>query len=207
MSFMVPIVADAAFSSALAGGVSFGAADALAGLATLAPSFSTIASVGSGLVSAFGSMQQGKAAAQSASYNAEIAANNQKLAQDNATAVQREGEINAAAASQKSRAELGGILANQGASGVDINSGSSIDTRSSAVQNGELSAINIRADAARKAYGYQVEGTNAGIQREIDVSEGKNSMTSGEFKAGSTVLGALTNPSNNWSDYQASQSM
>ncbi len=212
MPIFAAAAADAAFSSALAGTATFAAADAAATTAASAGLFSGISglqalSLGASALSGLGQAQAGRAASQSAAYNAQIAANNQVIAQQNATAAIQEGEANAGAASQKTKAQVGGILAEQGASGVNVNSGSSVDVRSSAAQNGELNAINIRADAARRAYGYQSEGANDKIQENLDKAESKNaSITSGVESAG-TLLSGVTNPNNPFGAYLASQSI
>lgn len=164
-------------------------------------------SLGASVLGATGQVLQGQAASETASYNAEIAANNAKIARQNATATAHEGEINAAAASQKTRAELGSLLANEGASGVDVSSGSSVDTRTSAVQNGELNAINIRANAARQAYGYQTQAVNDIAQENLDKSEAQNAPIAADIGAGATLLGGITNPNNPFGAYLASQSM
>lgn len=198
--------AAAGFGSAAYG--SFAAADALAETGAISSlSGLQLAGLAASTVGGIGQAMQGRAAAESSRYNAEIAANNQIIARQNASAAIKEGEANAAASSQATKAKLGGILANQGASGVDINSGSSIDVRSSAAQNGELNAINIRADAARKAYGYQTEGVNAGIQEKMDKETAKNEEIAGGVNAAGTLLGNAANPNNPFGAYLASQSM
>lgn len=206
-SLIAGAAADTAFSAALAGTGTFAAANTAATAAAAGMSGLQLAGLGSSLVSSIGQSMQSRAATQSAKYNAAIAANNQVIAKQNATAAMQEGEANASASSQKTKAQLGGILANQGASGVDINSGSSVDVRSSAAQNGELNAINIRADAARRAYGYQTDAAQYGLQEKMDKSEAKNAAISGDINAAGTLLSAAANPSNPFGSYLASQSM
>jgi hypothetical protein len=173
-----------------------GAVSSLSGLQLAGLAVSTVGGVGQAL--------QGKAAAESSKMNAQIAANNAVLANNNATAAAQEGEQNAASASQASKAKIGGVLAEQGASGVDVNSGSSADTRQSLAQVGELNAINIRADAARKAYGYQTQSVNDTAQASIDKSTATNTQISSGVTSAGTMLSGATNPNNPWGAYLAS---
>lgn len=143
--------------------------------------------VGTG-ISAFGQMQQGKAAQQSANYNAQVSANNAKIAEQNASLRMAQGNAAVQAEQMKNRAKIGAITANQGASGVDLNSPSSVDVRSSAAEAGELNAINIRSNAAREAYGYQVDSANATAQSQLEKAEGKNVKKAGILNAGTTLL-------------------
>lgn len=200
--------AEAAAGMGTAAYGSFAAADALAD-AGMVSSMSglQLAGLAASTVSGIGQSLQGRAAAQSATYNAAIAHNNQIVAENNATAAIQEGEANAGASSQGTKAKIGGILANQGASGVDIGSGSSIDTRASAAQTGELNSINIRADAARRAYGYKSDAYNAQVQEQMDKNEAKNAGLSSEVASAGTLLSNAANPNNSYGAYLASQSL
>lgn len=167
---------------------SLGASAATAG--TIADIGSAI-SLGSSVFGAIGDIQKGNAEAESANYNSQVAANNAKEQKQNATFAAQEGEQNTAVQQAKTRAAVGGILANEGASGVDVNTGSATDVRSSAAALGELNAINIRADAARTAYGYNVQAVNDTAQSQLDKSEASADKTAGYIGAGSTLLGGL----------------
>lgn len=148
----------------------------------------TIATVATTAVSAFGQMQQGKAAQQSANYSAQIQANNAEIAKQNASLRMQQGNAAVEVEQLKNRAKIGAITANQAASGVDVTSDSATDVRSSAAETGMLNAINIRSNAAREAYGYQVDATNATAQSQLDRAEGKNAKKAGYLEAGTTLL-------------------
>lgn len=139
-------------------------------------------------IAAVGAVSQGEAASQAAAYNAQVAANNAKLATQNASTIAQEGEQQTAQAQQQTKAKLGAILANQGASGVDVNTGSAVDVRSSAAELGELNAINIRANAVRQAYGQQVQAAGDTGQSQLDKSESSSDAAAGFIKGGSTLL-------------------
>lgn len=201
------VAVDAATSEALVfgadvaatAGTSISAGTAAAGLST----FQEL-SLGASALSGLGSLASGMANEKSAKYNAAIAANNAQIASQNATTSMQEGEANAAAASMASKAKIGGILANQGASGVDVNSGSSVDTRSSAAENGELNAINIRSQAARTAYGYETSGVNDKAEQSMDESQAAYAPIAGAIGAGTSLLSGAASVNSPWASFAAS---
>ncbi len=195
-------IADTASMSLLEGASASTVADtASASILASVPEAATVGmtglqelSLGSSVLSAGGSILSGLAQGKSAKYNAAIAANNAEIGKQNATATIQEGEANAAAASAASKAKIGGILANQGASGVDVNSGSSVDTRASAAEEGQLNAINIRSNAARAAYGYESGAANATAESNMYKSEATTAPIAGDISGVSTLLSGATNP-------------
>lgn len=180
MGFLVPLAIAAAPAIAGAAGVGAG-------------TIGLWSSIGGSVLGALGQMKQGKAASQAAQYNATVAANNANISRQNAINAGHEGEIAAAQAQQETRAKVGAIKADQGASGVDLNSGSSIDVRSSAAQTGQLNAITLRSNAARKAYGYQLEASGQDAQSQLDLSTAKNEKSAGLLNASTTLLSGVGN--------------
>lgn len=166
--------------------------------ATSVAAAASVASVGIGAV---GAIQQGNAQAAAARYSAQVAANNAIIANQNATFAAQEGEANAGAEGMKTRATAGAIKTNQAAGGIDVHSGSAVDTQASQAEIGQLNALTIRSNAARKAYGYQTEASSDTAQSQLDTSQAKNDRTAGVLKAGTTILGAAANPNANWNNF------
>lgn len=135
-----------------------------------------------------GSMQQGRAASQSANYNAQVATNNAEISRQNAEMAAREGDANAAREQQKTRAVAGAIKANQAASGIDVNRGSAVDVQSSAAELGMLNAISIRSNAARRAYGFQTQASSYEAQAGLDRAQGRNARRAGMIEGAGTLL-------------------
>ncbi len=184
---------------------SAGAAASTFSMASLLPYLSA-ASIAS---SAIGAVSQSKAASASAKYNAQVQANNATIAQNNATLAGQEGAANAAIEQQKTRANVGAIKAAQSANGVDVNSKSSLDVRSSAAQLGELNAITIRSNAARDAYRYQTAASGSTAQSELNKSEAKSDTAAGYIDAGSTILGGVVKGSKSglWDSFNESKGL
>lgn len=193
MAFAIPL--------ALAAAGTGGAAAAAGGsLATIA----SVASIAGAGVSAFSSISQGVAASRAAAYNAQVADNNAKIATQNAQYAGAEGEQNAAASEMNTRAKVGAIAAAQGANGIDVNTGSAVNVRASASELGELDAMNIRANAARQAYGYETQSGAFSSQSALDKSQSKSDETGGLISGGATFLGGVGNAALNFSKFQQS---
>lgn len=147
----------------------------------------SIAAIGLGL-SAYGTVQQANAAKDAANYQSKVAAGNEQVAAQNATAAGAAGEAKAAISEQKTRAAVGAELAAQGSSGVDINSSTARAVRTSEDMTGQLDAQTIRSNAARQAYGYEVQGSGFQNNAAADTSTGKNDSSGGYIGAGSGLL-------------------
>lgn len=152
-------------------------------------------------VTAYGEVQSSEATSAADKYTAQIAANNAIIATQSANYAGAAGTAQAEQAGLQSRAKLGAIVANEGASGVDINSGSNLQVQSSARQLGELNAITIRSNAARTAYGYQVQGANDTAQSNLDTFSAGQAETAGDIGATSSVIGGLGSAASNYAKF------
>lgn len=164
-------------------------------------SLALAAVIGSAVVGGAGAIQQGQAAKSAADYNAQVAQNNAKIATQNATWAAQEGEANAGEQGAKTKATVAATLASEGASGVDVNSGSFQNVRSSETELGMLDALTIRSNAARTAYGYETQATGDIAQSQLDKAQGQNSELSSYVNAGSTVLGGVGNAASKYTDF------
>lgn len=152
---------------------------------------------------AVGAISSAEAQSQAASYQAQIARNNAQLATENAHWATESGETQAAQQQMKTRAEVGSIEAAQAANGLDVNSGSAVDVRSSANSLGNLDALTIRSNAARQAYGYQVQNTNDIAEAQLDEAQAQSAMTAGTIGAFGSLLGGAGSLAGGWTRLQA----
>lgn len=201
LGFGAEAAAGAGAAGAAAGGT------AAAGTGITAAEVGTAATLASGAVGAYGAIQSSDAQSKAAKFNAEVAGVNQQIANQNAEFAGAAGEQQAAQQEMKTRAEVGSIKANQAAGGVDVNSGSAVDVRSSAAALGELNAITIRSQAARTAYGYQNQAESYGAQQGLETSQAAAAQTAGAINAGTTALGSLGSASSNWANFQLKSSI
>lgn len=165
-----------------------------------------IALVAAAGLQAAGQISQGRAASEAASYSAQVAENNAKIATQNARMAGAEGDQNTAAAELKNKAQMGSILAAQGANGVDVNSGSAVAVRQSAAELGQLNASNIRANAARQAYGYETQAAADTGQAAVDRSTAKNDMTGGLISGAGSLLSGAGSAASNFANFQGDKS-
>jgi hypothetical protein len=144
-----------------------------------------------GVLSGFGAIEGGAAGKNAADYQAQVAQMNAGIAKQNASTEMAAGEQSANLSEMKTRAAVGQTKAGQGAAGVDVNSGSFVDTRASEAELGMLDALTTRANSARKAYGYEVEATSQEAQSQLDIMQGKQAEEAGWISGfGSLITGA-----------------
>lgn len=160
-----------------------------------------IATVASGLVSAAGAVMQGQAAQQQADYQSAVARNNQQIANNYATMEMQKGAADAENQDRKTRAVVGNQLAVEGASGLDVNSGSLVDIRQSSAELGKLDSLTTFNNAEKSAYGDKVKATNFAADAQLATMKGDNAMLAGYIGAGSSLLGAASSFGSKWQTY------
>lgn len=96
---------------------------------------------------------------------------------------------------QRFRQGINGIIGAQRAaaagSNVDVGFGSALDVQADAAFLGELDALNIRTNAAREAWGYDVEAYDTRRRAEITRREGVMLEAQGGQRARQAYLGAV----------------
>jgi hypothetical protein len=150
-----------------------------------------ILNVAGGFAKGAGAMQSATASAMSSNYQAIVAANNAILANEAADRTLQSGAIAAQNTSMKSAANVGSIKAAQGASGIDVNSGSALNVQSSAREMGQLATETTMNNAQERAWGYRVQASNDVAQAEMDQMTGKNQIAAGETAQAVDELGGL----------------
>lgn len=159
------------------------------------------ASLGSGILGAFGAFQQGQAQAQAAKYNSIVAQHNANQATLNAAMTMEAGNAQVAAEGRKNRATMGEIKAQQAASGINVNTGSTADVQQSAHELGELDALTVRSNAAKEAYGYQVQSKNFEAESQLKKIEASHDLEASYINSGTTFLGSASDASTNYARY------
>lgn len=166
------------------------------------PTLALAAGVAGAGVSAVGQVETGQAGAASAAYRAQVAANNAEIAKSNATQDIQSGEIAAVNRGLKTRATVGNEKAQQGASGIDVNTGSAVGVRAGTAEMGMLDALTIRSNAAKQAYGQQVAAVSDTAQSQLDTMEGQQSETAGEIGGAGSLLSGVSTVGGNYARYQ-----
>jgi hypothetical protein len=113
------------------------------------------------------SQRQARAASTQGSYTAAIDEQNAALADAQAQDAIARGSVDEGRQRLATRQNIGATRAAQAASGVDISSGSAADVQASEAGLGELDALTIRNNAAREAWGYNVDAGNLRQQAKL----------------------------------------
>lgn len=162
---------------------------------------------GSTAMQAFGTYSQGHAASQAANYNAQIATQNAQQQKENSAIASQAGAQQTGMASLKTRAAVGSEIANQAASGVDTKSGSSVQTQQSSHELGMLDALQVRSNATKAAFGYEVSGANDKAQSTLDQFGAKADEFGGAIGAAGTVLGGAESGISKYEQYKLAGGM
>lgn len=147
--------------------------------------------LGSTLLGAVGSIQQGQAAASAAKYNNQVAQMNATISERRAKDALERG----ANEEQKKRQQVQQILGQQqaamAANGVDLTFGSPLDTIVDTAVLGELDALTIRTNAYREEYDYRVQAANQRAGGQLALMEGRAAKTAGYLDGFGTILGGV----------------
>lgn len=164
----------------------------------------TAISVGStvlgGLTSAFGSAKAGGANASMYEYQSGVAKVNQQIAVQNRDYTRTVGEVEAGIEGLKQRQIIGGIKAAKGASGFAVNSGTNVDVVESQEATGAYDQAVIRSNAARRAYGYDVEAKKDEAQAGMYGRAASNAREAGTIGAIGSLLGTAGSVAGKWLD-------
>jgi hypothetical protein len=163
-------------------------------LATIA----TGATAAGGGVSAFSSLYGGAAQSGMYKYQAGVAQYNASLDASNAEYATNQGQQQAAQSGMQTRAQIGQTKAREGASNLDVNSGSSKDVVASERDIGSINTANILNNASRVAYNYRVQSSEEFAQAGVDRSAASKSLMAGGISAVGSLISTAGNVSSKW---------
>lgn len=143
-----------------------------------------------------GQMNAQSAAGAQANYMRQVQQQQQQVAQQQAADALKRGDI----AEQKNREATGQRIGTQTAAlagqGTDL-SGSPTDILTDTRRAGELDALTVRNNAAREAWGYQVQGSNAGAGAAL-----YGSFQPSYLGAGASLLSGASGLADKWSKFK-----
>jgi len=159
-------------------------------------------SAGGGILNAFGANQKGKSAQAMYNYQAGVADFRRKIALQNRDYSLQVGEDTAERYGIKAAATKATTKAVAGASGIDVGSGSKAEVAKSEQKVANMDMATIRNNAARRAYGYEVEATGEAAQAGAYRAAGVNARRASQFDVASSLLSGASSVASKW--YQAS---
>jgi hypothetical protein len=149
-----------------------------------------------------GAQQQASAQAASANYQAQVARNNAVIQQQNAQRAAQTGRAQAQQQDLKNAATYGQVLAAEGASGIDLSTGSPRQVQSSAQQIGRLDTLNIADRAQQQVRGYNINALSDTAQAQLDTMQAQNAQTAGTISGISSILGGASSFADKWMRFQ-----
>lgn len=144
--------------------------------------------IAGGILTAGGAISQGRAAEAAGKANARVQNIMAADARDRGAADEASKRRETAALSGKQAAMFG-------ASGGEINTGSSLEILADTAQFGELDALRIRSNAEREAFAHESAAA-------IYLAEGKNAKTSSYMSAAGSLLGTAGKVSSKWNVFK-----
>lgn len=166
----------------------------------------TALSTGMGVVGMVGQQnaqaQAANAAQAQARYQAQVAQQNQELMRrQEADALQR-GQVAEENRRRLTAQQIGQQRAALAGQGTDF-TGSETDILGDTAAAGELDAQTIRSNAAREAYGYQVQGLGYGNTAALETARAANSTyTPNYMGAGASLLSGASTLADKWRRFQ-----
>lgn len=160
--------------------------------------------------------EQYEAQAKAYMYKAGVAEMNRKLKLADADYARWAGETEATQSGMKTKFAVGTVKAKQAGSGLEVDFGSGNAVRDSMLEIGRYDQSMIRHNAARKAYGYEVEAASQEAEKNLDVMSAESSTraamftrmggeqgasaasTAGDIGALTSILGASGSVASKW---------
>ncbi len=162
------------------------------------------ASAAGGVVGAIGNLFQGKAQSNMYQYQAGVARVNATIAKQDSDYAREAGGVEAQQSGMRTRAEVGSTRAGMAAGNVDINTGSGARVVKSEIEIGQQNQATIQANAAKRAYGFDVKAAgDTATAGAMDVAA-TTSREAGDINAISTIIGTAGNVSSKWLQYRQS---
>jgi hypothetical protein len=131
-------------------------------------------------------------------YQAGIAEMNRQVQLQNASYERYIGEVKAQELGMKTRAEVGATLAAQGASNLDVSSGSGVRVRESELELGQYDQAITRANAYHRAYGMEIQAATEEAKEQMALASASTAREAGTIGAISSILGGVSSVSSKW---------
>lgn len=147
---------------------------------------------------AIGAEKAAGAQSQSLNYQAAVSMLNAQIAEQNAEYARATGEGQAERYGMGARQKLGQIRASQGSTGLDVNSGSAKEVQQSAKIVTNMDMDQIRSNAAKTAYNYDVQAQGFKSSAVLGEFGAKNAAAAGDINAASSIVGGATSVASKW---------
>ncbi len=151
-----------------------------------------------GVLGAQGASQAGAAQEKQNYYQAGVAELNSQIAKQNADYAMNQGEQQAQKFGMAAGEREGQIVASQASSGTDVNTGSNLGVQKSQHYVDLQDLTQIRSNAAKVAYDYDVQSVNFDKQAQLYKMAGKDAAAAGATKAEASIVGTVGSVASKW---------
>lgn len=162
------------------------------------------ATAAGGVTSAIGGSYASDAKAQMYQYQAGVAGINAKIAKENADYSRYTGEIEAEKSGMKTKFQTGTMKTAQAAHGLDVNTGSTKDARESQHDVGLFDQAIIRSNAARRAYGFEIEEAKYKAEGDMYNKASESTKKAGKLSMIGSLIGTAGSVASKWSSMSSS---
>lgn len=149
-------------------------------------------------ISAYGASKSGQAQAGMYQYQAGVAQLNSQIALQNRDLALATGQTEAQRYGMAAAQRLGSIKAGGGASGIDVGSGSKADVTQSQQYVTGIDQATLYNNAARKAYGYEVESVMGTAQAGMYGQASSDAADAGNIKALASLVSGAGSVASKW---------
>jgi len=157
-----------------------------------------------GIMQGKGKQQSYEAQSQVYNYQSQVAKINSDIDKQNADYALNKGEQQATIAGMKGAQELGHIKAGQAASGFDVNKGSNVDVQVSQRKVTQMDMDQIRANASKVAYDYNVKSVEDINQAGLYTMASSNASQAGNLALTSSLVSTAGSVADKWLSSQQS---
>lgn len=154
-------------------------------------SISAVAALSAGAISTVSAIQQGKSQQEMYNYQAEVNRNNAKIAEQNAAQERQSGLEEARQQRVKTLQQIGSQQVAFAGNGIDITSGTALDTIEDTAQYGELDALMTQYNAERTALNYEQQANNFNNQANLDKYASANAAKAGRLNGLAAGFGGI----------------
>ena len=144
-------------------------------------------------ISTVSSVKSANASAKMNEYQAKVAKDNAKIAEENARNERQSGLEESRRQRLRTLQTIGSQQTAMAANGIDISSGTALDTVQDTAELGELDSLMIQYNSERTAFNYETQANNFTNQANLDMFAAKNAKTTGYLNAAGNAASSVAN--------------
>lgn len=155
-------------------------------------------SLAGGILGAVSAEREGQSQSSMYNYQAQVSRINAQIDRQNSEWAQHKGDVEGLQYGMKAGQQFGQIRAAQGASGLDVNSGSAKEVQDSQRTITHMDEAQIRENAGKTAYDYRFKATTDENQAGLYDRAASDATSAAHLKAIGSIIGSAGSVSSKW---------